>query len=74
MNLWHYTGGWLLSPLPVQYKDYTNGKTWKRINDSLKAKGAFWHEVFSEEIPVLDCPGFFQASASGFTGSGFLLR
>ncbi|MEL7001909.1 MAG: aminotransferase class III-fold pyridoxal phosphate-dependent enzyme, partial [Bacteroidota bacterium] len=44
-----------LSPLPVQYKDYTH---WLdgQLQNQLEIDKEFWHEKFSGDIPVINLP------------------
>ncbi|MED4404288.1 condensation domain-containing protein, partial [Metabacillus fastidiosus] len=56
-----------LSPLSIQYKDYS---VWQRqisAQDEMKKQEAYWLNVFQEEVPVLNMPTDYRRPASRCT-------
>jgi acyl carrier protein len=46
----------VLSPLPIQYKDYAEWQSRERAAGIIKQQEEYWLRQFSGEIPVLDLP------------------
>ncbi|MCK4762898.1 MAG: amino acid adenylation domain-containing protein, partial [Candidatus Aminicenantes bacterium] len=62
--------GETLSPLQLQYRDFSQWQNRQRENDDMLRQAAFWKEEFSGEIPVLNLPTDFPRPAvQGFAGS-----
>jgi amino acid adenylation domain-containing protein len=45
-----------LSPLPLQYKDFSEGQELYRKNRLFKGQEVYWQHQFADEIPVLNLP------------------
>lgn len=64
------------SPLPLQYKDYSNWLEQRLSKDYVQNDRAYWKEQFSGELPVLALPGDYPRpkvhSYNGAAVSGIL--
>ena len=49
-----------LMPLRIQYKDYAYYQNRQLEGESLKEYQQYWHDQFSDELPVLDLPTDFE--------------
>jgi len=59
-----------LTPLKLQYKDYSMWKTGQEQLELMKQQEAYWLNLFSDELPVLNLLTDFQRPAvQGFEGS-----
>ena len=59
-----------LSPLPIQYKDYTLWQLAQLQGAELNAHRGYWLRQFSGEIPVLELPSdFARPAAQSYNGS-----
>ncbi|UCH93274.1 MAG: AMP-binding protein, partial [Candidatus Aminicenantes bacterium] len=63
-----------LTPLEIQYKDFSGWQNSKTIKESMDRQKAFWLKTFASEIPVLELPAdyprprekSFEGHALGF--------
>jgi amino acid adenylation domain-containing protein len=68
--------GQVLSPLRLQYKDYSGWQNHEKIREEFKHQEIFWLKEFSGEIPVLNMPlDYLRPPVQSFAGShlGFSL-
>ena len=59
-----------LSPLRLQYKDYSKWQHSQQQKGAFEAQAEYWQQQFSEEIPVLELPiDFVRPRVQSFEGS-----
>ncbi|NIM15005.1 MAG: amino acid adenylation domain-containing protein [Candidatus Aminicenantes bacterium] len=59
-----------LSPLRLQYRDFSEWQNSSRHREALKQQEEYWLELYRDELPVLDLPMDFQRPAvQSFEGS-----
>ena len=58
-----------LSPLKLQYKDYSEWQQNEQEKEALETQGEYWQQQFREEIPVLELPtDFVRPRVQSFEG------
>jgi amino acid adenylation domain-containing protein len=63
-------GGETLSPLKVQYKDYSEWSHKEKEKTAYRQQAEYWQKQFEGEIPVLELPtDFVRPRVQGFEGS-----
>ncbi|NIM13046.1 MAG: amino acid adenylation domain-containing protein, partial [Candidatus Aminicenantes bacterium] len=64
-----YTGG-ALSPLHIQYKDYTQWQNSDKQKETLEKQEFYWLKVFEDEVPVLNLPtDYLRPAVQSFEGN-----
>lgn len=69
-DFWALYSGGRLSPLKLQYKDFSQWQNLLLASEKIKKQETFWLKEFEDNIPVLNIPTDFpRPSLVGFRGS-----
>jgi len=62
-----------LSPLPLQYKDYSEWQSGFVHSGTVREQEKYWLDRFRGKIPIMNLPADFSHPADSFEGGGFSL-